>query len=72
MDKFDHIAVIKKELETTQKALKDAIKILDDIGEFPRVPHVCHPDELWYAEDANGNAISNQPRCPECSDGGQY
>lgn len=29
--------------------------------------HLCHTDELWYAEDALGNPIGSKPRCPDCN-----
>ena len=48
-----------------ERELKKIRRILDK-------PHICRSDEVWYAEDANGNAIGSKPRCPECSDGEQY
>ena len=35
-------------------------------GELFLKNHMCHTDEIWYAEDARGNPIGNKPRCPEC------
>tara|TARA_B100000945_G_C20421614_1_gene618328 strand:+ start:808 stop:1242 length:435 start_codon:yes stop_codon:yes gene_type:complete len=35
-------------------------------GELFLKKHMCHTDEIWYAEDAMGNPIGNKPRCPEC------
>tara|TARA_E500000178_G_C16580811_1_gene555940 strand:+ start:129 stop:563 length:435 start_codon:yes stop_codon:yes gene_type:complete len=35
-------------------------------GELFLKNHMCHTDEIWYAEDAMGNPIGNKSRCPEC------
>ena len=35
-------------------------------GEVFLKNHMCHTDEIWYAEDAEGNPDGSKPRCQDC------